>query len=183
MALRDWILRDHRVATATTATVATVEPEKLASVAVVATVAVADCQTPIMNADVFVERTAIIEANGIPKEWAEGYATLCTMSRPAAYAPERWQQLVDDGECFLDHWGRQAAALGWLALDVFGVDSVVPETVYRCMGLVPLLTGRTVSFITDESARIDCGNGVTQSFRRHASSFGAVPLWYLERSP
>ncbi len=133
------------------------------------------------TSDDFEERIAIIQANGIPEAWATGFSILCTMPRPTAYVPERWQQLVDDGGNFLDRWGRQAAALGWQAVDVFGVDPAMPDTVYRSMGLLPLLAGRMVCAITTDTARIDCGNGVTQSFRRHAISFGAVPLWNLER--
>ncbi|MGB4101444.1 MAG: hypothetical protein WBK91_06015 [Alphaproteobacteria bacterium] len=168
------------VATATPATMATHGEQLAASVATVAIVAVAKAENSISQ-EAWDERAAIIAANGIPDAWAEGYATLCTMPCPAAFVPERWQQLVDDGGYFLDRWGRQAALLGWRAVDVFGVDPVRPETVYRSMGLVSLLAGRAVCAITTDAARIDCGNGITQSFRRRATSCGAVSLWNLER--
>src|ERR1035437_5191531 len=63
--------------------------------------------------DAYQESAALIEANGVPREWAEGFATLCTLPRPAPFTPKRWQQLVDDGGLFLDLWGKQAAAPGW----------------------------------------------------------------------
>jgi len=122
------------------------------------------------------ERAAIIEANGVPREWAEGFATLCTMPRPAAYTPQRWQQLVDDAGRFLDSWGWQAAGLGWKALDAFGVNPDASECRYDCMGLVPLLQGRPVLAITASTARINCGNGVSQTYVRSKQA-GAVALW------
>ncbi|MER2519501.1 MAG: hypothetical protein ABTQ34_02300 [Bdellovibrionales bacterium] len=83
---------------------------------------------PAFNHEAFDERAAIIQANGVPKLWAEGFATHCTMQCPESYWPERWQQIVDDGGRFLDRWGRQATKLGWQALDVFGVNPSGPRT-------------------------------------------------------
>ncbi|MGE0109592.1 MAG: hypothetical protein AB7S81_07525 [Bdellovibrionales bacterium] len=126
------------------------------------------------------ERAAIIQANGVPKEWAEGFAFLCTMERPAAFTPERWRQIVDDGGYFLDAWGRQAAALGWRAEDVFGVNPDAPLWRYDGMGLVPCLQGRRVIAITENTARIDCGDGAILTFYRHTLSSEAVAVWNLE---
>jgi len=135
---------------------------------------------PTLDPDSFAERAAIIEANGIPRAWAEGFATLCTMPRPSAYIPTRWQQLVDDGGYFLDRWGRNAAQLGWKASDVFGVNPDAPEYRYDCQGLVPLLSGRRVIAITADSARIDCGGGAHLTFYRKTMAAGAVALWEIE---
>jgi hypothetical protein len=131
---------------------------------------------PAFDREAFDERAAIIEANGVPREWAEGMAALCTMPRPAAYAPERWQQLVDDGGLFLDRWGRQAAGLGWRAVDVFGVNLAAPERRYDGMGLVPLLAGRAVIAITADSARIEKGG----TYYRHNIAAGSVALWKVK---
>ncbi len=141
-------------------------------VATVASVAVANSPNTL-DADAFTERAAIIEANGIPRAWAEGFATLCAKPCPSSYAPQRWAQLMDDGGRFLDTWGRQAAALGWMAVDVFGVSPDAPETAYHGMGLVPLLTGRKVVAITADTARIDNGG----TFYRKTMAAGAVALW------
>jgi hypothetical protein len=126
-----------------------------------------------------VERSAIMEATGMPPEWAQGYAALCTMPRPAAYAPERWRQLVDDGRYFLDQWGRQAAALGWRTVDCFGVDPGAPETRYDGMGLVPLLSGRRVCAIKKDAAGIDCSKGKYLTFYRRHMAAGAVAIWKM----
>lgn len=174
MALRDWIFQNAYVATATTATIAT---EEQPCVAAVATVAVAEW--PESYFDDHIERVAIILANGVPEEWAMGYATLCSMPCPPSVMPRRWEQLVNDGGVFLDRWGKQAAVLGWQALDVFGVHPTMPETIYCCMGLVWLLAGRPVCAITAETARIECGSGVTQTFRRTPTERDTIALWRL----
>jgi hypothetical protein len=136
---------------------------------------------PIIDGEAFDERTAIIMANGVPEEWARGFAMLCTMPRSSAYAPYRWQQLVDDGGHFLDRWGRKAAALGWRAVDVFGVCPDAPENRYDSMGLVPLLQGRHVIAITADTARIDCGAGAHLTFYRQTMAAGVVAVWDLKR--
>ncbi|MGB4101015.1 MAG: hypothetical protein WBK91_03815 [Alphaproteobacteria bacterium] len=128
----------------------------------------------------FDERAAIIEANGIPKAWAEGYVALCTMPAPTDYALERWRQLVDDCGHFLDRWGREAAALGWMAVDAFGVHPAAPVQRYDGMGLVTLLAGRKVCDISAHTATIDCGGGVIQTFQRCNMANSAVALWLLK---
>jgi hypothetical protein len=134
--------------------------------------------TPAFDHEAFDERAGIIEANGVPREWAEGFAVLCTMPCPAAYAPERWRQIVDDGGLFLDkpnEWARKAAGLGWRAVDVFGVSPDAPERRFDGMGLVPLLQGRAVVAITADSARIKQGG----TFYRQNLSVASVALWKL----
>ncbi len=132
--------------------------------------------TPVsleLDPDAWEERAALIEANGVPKEWSEGFAALCTMPRPSAYAIERWEQLLNDGGLFLDKWGDKAAALGWKASDIFGVDPRAPEIRYDAMGLVPALEGRSVIAITTDTARIDCGKGGFQTFNRETTGLEA----------
>ena len=134
-----------------------------------------------LDRDDFDERAAIIEANGVPREWAEGLATLDRMPPPpTTYAPERWAQIVNDGGLFLDRWRRGAAALGWKATDVFGVDPDAPECRYDGMGLIALLTGRSVCDISKDAAVIDCGGGVVQTFQRKTMDAGAVAVWTLK---
>lgn len=167
----------EELATMTHATLATHPEDAKPSVALVAPVIVANPQNQFDH-EAFEERAGLIQANGVPEDWAEGFATLCTMQCPANYWPERWQQLVDDGGCFLDRWGHQAAKLGWQALDVFGVNPLAPELRYDGMGLIPLLQGRPVIAITDSTARIDCGRGINQTYQRMPRS-EAICLWEL----
>jgi len=68
--------------------------------------------------EAFDERVAIIEANGIPRAWADVFAIICTMSCPASISSSRWLQIVNDGGLFLDQWRRQSAALNAVALQL-----------------------------------------------------------------
>lgn len=166
-----------RLATATLATPATSGADKAGTVATVATVAVAK-PAALPSRDDFEERAALVEFGaGVPREWAEGFAVLCVMPCPDAYSQRRWEQIRNDGGLFLDQWGRQAAALGWRAVDVFGVNPDAPAWRYDGMGLVPLLEGRRVVAITADTARIECGRGVYQTYYRTALDAGAVAIW------
>lgn len=128
----------------------------------------------------FEERTAIIDASGIPREWAEGFAHMDTMARPPGIALWRWQQIVDDAGRFLDQWGREAAALGWSPLDVFGVHREAPLARTDRMGLALLIGGGEVTAITCHSATIRTTGGALQSFRRRpAAEAGQIALWQL----
>lgn len=130
---------------------------------------------------IFDERAAIIEADGVDRAWAEGFATLCTMPRPSAYSQSRWDQILNDGGLFLDRWKGTVLALGWLSVDVFGVCPDAPVWRLDQMGLVPLLEGRRVIDITADTARIDCGQGVIHTYRRLPRDMRGVCLWELEQ--
>jgi hypothetical protein len=74
------------------------------------------------------ERAAIIESDGgVPREWAEGFAKLCTMPRPPAYRPQRWARLIDAAGHFIDDWAMVATKLRWTTEQVFGVDAAAPR--------------------------------------------------------
>jgi hypothetical protein len=127
----------------------------------------------------FGERAAIIEYGaGVPREWAEGYARLLCLPPPPGIRPERWQQIIDDGGHFIDHWASQAASLGWDTLSVFGISARAPEQRLDMQGLVPMLCGRPVVMLTAEAATIDAGGEVRhRKFRRVED--GAVPVWEI----
>ena len=56
----------------------------------------------------FEERAALVKYGAaVPREWAEGYATLFCMERPEGIAQKRWQQILDDGGYFLDRWAKR----------------------------------------------------------------------------
>lgn len=129
----------------------------------------------------FDERAAIIEADGVDRAWAEGFATLCTMPRPASYPQSRWEQILNDGGLFLDRWKGTVLVLGWLPVDVFRVCPDAPVWRLDQMGLVPLIEGRRVIAITADTARIDCGHGVIHTYRRLPRDVSSVFLWQLAR--
>ena len=157
--------------------------KKACSLAPIATLALAASQNSFDNAPPehydFEERAAIIEADGVPRDWAEGFAQLCTMPRPSAYTQKRWEQILNDGGLFLDQWKTQVIALGWRPADVFGVCPDAPAWRYDRMGLVPLLEGRRVFAITSNAARIACNGGEALTFFRNTMDAHAVALWEL----
>jgi hypothetical protein len=87
---------------------------------------------------------------------------------------DRWRRALIDGRRFLSQWGEQAEALGWTAIDVFGLHEppAEPHPSYRrlsrydCTGLVWLLDGRSVVALTAESATIRTLTGTLLTYRR-----------------
>lgn len=115
------------------------------------------------------ERLALIHHDGnIPLLWAEGYARLCTMPRPASYKGNKdaWETLINNTGLFLDEWGMKAAALGWQAHDLFAVHRVAPTGRYDCMGLLPLLQRDTVIALSENTAKLRTPHNATQTFTR-----------------
>ena len=117
----------------------------------------------------------------MPETWVQGTADLLALPCPASCPAERWQALREDAYRLLRDHAAQAHALGWTALDLFGVHRERPWVRFDCMALVPLLNGaRVVALSTTESV-IEKPNGARLSFRRH----GQVPdetclIWELE---
>jgi hypothetical protein len=118
----------------------------------------------------FEERAALIEEGArVPRAWAEAFARLDLMPRPATLPEKRWREIIDDGGRFLDRWGRYAAELGWSEQDVFGADPLVAVRVLERVGLVPMIMGGTVKALERGRAvtRLPCG---TQVVRRRCQS-------------
>jgi hypothetical protein len=88
--------------------------------------------------------------------------------------------VLDDGGRLLDTgWAQKAAALGWSALDVFGVHPLAPNARFDAMGLVLLILGGDVIDIKTDRAMIrnPAGNCLTYYLRRDTAQ--AVALWDL----
>jgi hypothetical protein len=130
-------------------------------------------------ADDFDERTALTEVlAGVPREWAEGFATLQAACPPAYVAAWRWQLVVDDAGHFIDRWAAPAAALGWRTLDVFGMHATNPWERLDAAGLVWCIGGADVLAITSYTARLQLRSGATQTFRRNEAEHPeAVAIW------
>jgi hypothetical protein len=129
--------------------------------------------------DHYAERAALIEyGSGVPREWAEAFATLDQATPPKDMHPHRWHQIINDGGQFLDEWGGKALALGWRAVDVFGLSRTGPSARFDGMGLVACLRGRPVVAISDRSARIATDHGY-QTF--HRTPMGeSIAIWDLK---
>jgi hypothetical protein len=57
---------------------------------------------------------------------------------------ERWDLLLGDAENFLTQWGSTASALGWVALDLYGVHPVAPAARFDVMGFLPFPSSRRI---------------------------------------
>jgi hypothetical protein len=103
------------------------------------------------------EREAIaIELGGVPALYASEFARL--QAHPPAEVPrDRWHQFINDAGLFLDHWGRQAKALGWRSEELFGLDPHAPMARYDRMGLIWMLRGEPVINITATTAKLSGG--------------------------
>lgn len=132
------------------------------------------------------ERIALIHGGGhILLLWAEGYARMDVMPTPAAYQHRQhlWVMLKDNVGYFLDRWGKEAAAAGWTAHDLFAVHKVAPMARYDQMGLLPLLETRTVTAVDEKGATLlssDSRGGVEQRWnRRPYDQQQACMVWEL----
>jgi hypothetical protein len=130
--------------------------------------------------DELAERAALVEYGaGVPRDWAEGFARLDRTCPPNGFSALRWQTVINDGGRFLDRWAADAADLGWQASDVFGVHPMVPSCRYDQMGLVLLVNGGDVAFITATSANIRTTVGSVLTYTRLPKD-GAVCIWELK---
>jgi hypothetical protein len=85
-----------------------------------------------------------------------------------------WQQAIEDGHRFVTRWGKQAEALGWAPIDLFGLHTTPekPAPNYRRLsrydqtGLIWLLRGRRVVGLTKDKAVIETATG-TVAYRRY----------------
>lgn len=117
---------------------------------------------------------------GLPADWLEGFRRMSMMPHPSGIPFTRWLQMVNDAAVFIDRWAATAAALGWTTLDLFGVGRDAPYHRLDLMGLVPLLGGKAVVALTEETAHFRCADGTMQTFYRRLAQAGRVPLWELE---
>lgn len=119
--------------------------------------------------------------DGVPKSWAQGVADLLVAPPHPDWPEAGWAMLREDALKFLQAWAVQGHALGWEALDLFGVHAEAPHARLDGMGLVPLLSGRPVVALTEDSAVIEAGSGGTLTFLRHrAWPPGRCLIWELE---
>jgi hypothetical protein len=137
-------------------------------------------------ADAFEERAALVEFDaGIPRAWAEGFAALQRAQPPdwALRRPGTWPALINAVGLFLDHWGRQAAELGWDPTDLFGAQQATPLARIDQQGLAFFLReGCSVLGITAQGATIRRPSGIVQTFAKRSKDAReprTVPIWEL----
>lgn len=106
------------------------------------------------------------DRGGAPAEWHATLAELEQRSCPDWLAPDRWEAVFSDAENFLSRWGAAAHALGWTALDLFGVHPTAPASRFDLMGLFLLVQGGTVIALTTDGATLRCKTGAVLNYRR-----------------
>jgi hypothetical protein len=74
-------------------------------------------------------------------------ATLSPDQPPTTFAPDRWRALVADARWLAERHGAAAAALGWTASDLFGLDPLAGWG-----GLADRLDGARQLALTDRTA-------------------------------
>lgn len=116
-----------------------------------------------------------------PADWREGLGRLNPQSPAPNFLPAFWARVIRDAEQFLPAWGRQAAELGWTALDLFGAHPTAPSARVSCMGLVLVIDGGRVVAMTETTAVIEKPSGSRLSYPRRPYESRCVPLWQLQR--
>ena len=87
--------------------------------------------------------------------------------------------MVADALELADAWPPQAAALGWSAIDLFGIDPDWGRRLDRD-GLAASLEGRKVVAVTSDSATVATrSGGLLRHYRRDKP--GSVPIWSAGR--
>ncbi|MBF0583608.1 MAG: hypothetical protein HQL80_05145 [Magnetococcales bacterium] len=117
-------------------------------------------QATDLDDDDFSERAAIVEfCGGVPRQWAEGLATICTMPRPSDFTPRQWTAIVNAAGAFADRWAVTAAKVGWTTGEVFGIHSINPKGRFDRMGLLMRLAdpGKTLVQLTSDAAIFEAG--------------------------
>jgi hypothetical protein len=127
--------------------------------------------------DALLERAAIMEHDGgLPREIADGLATLDQMEAPPGFPTERWADTVAAMATFANEFGVQAIELGWTAEDFFGLNPYSPSSRYDGRGLASLLTVHDrVVMLTADAAVIERPSGSRTTFRRQVDGRQACP--------
>ncbi|MEO8926405.1 MAG: hypothetical protein ABI306_04505 [Caulobacteraceae bacterium] len=125
-------------------------------------------------AERFAERAAIIqEGAGVPAAWADGFARLEALPVPRGVDSAAWLAMMDAAGRFLDQWGGKAAALGWSAGELFGLDPDAPLNRRDKRGAAFYLVGAEVLAVTGEAITLRTGGAVHRSVKRGI----AAPAW------
>jgi hypothetical protein len=96
-----------------------------------------------------IEERAALAADCVPACYLDAWARL-QCQKPASVSEAEWRRALDDGGLFLDAWGEDAVALGWMPGDLFDVTA----------GLVWRLVGERVAALRPDHARLADGRTV-----------------------
>lgn len=120
------------------------------------------------------------ERFGVPDEWVGGYQAMVSAT-PRGVPQGRWAELAAAVAAIFERCARQAIALGWDELDLFGCHARSPVKRLDHQGLV-WFVGLDTELIamTDVAARFRKAGGAVQSITRQpVKEPGGVPVWRL----
>jgi hypothetical protein len=98
---------------------------------------------------------------------------------PITIGPKRWLRLQEDANRFVALWGRQAAALGWSTLDIFGCHPTHPADRYDTMGLVWMIADAEVVAMGAEVINLRNAAGTLQRVWKCPVAHGRIFAWDL----
>lgn len=123
--------------------------------------------TPRFDADQVAERAAIVQEGAcVPREWAEGFATLEARPAPRGVNEAEWLAMMNAAGRFLDEWGAKAAALGWTAGELFALDAQAPMGRLDRRGAGFFLARCKVVAITATEIVVKAGDSVQRVYRK-----------------
>jgi len=115
----------------------------------------------------------------IPTDWTLDLRNIAEKLCPVMIEPKRWLQLQEDANRFVDQWGRQAAALGWSALDIFGCHPTHPTDRYDAMGLVWMIADAEIVAMGPEVVNLRKASGTLQRIWKCPVVYGRILIWDL----
>ena len=115
----------------------------------------------------------------IPTDWAAGLQGIAGKPCPVMIEPKRWLQLQKDANRFVDQWGRQAAALGWSTLDIFGCHPTHPTDRYDAMGLVWMIADTEIVAMGAELVNVRKAYRTLQRVWKCPVAHGRILAWDL----
>ncbi len=102
-----------------------------------------------------------------------------TMPPPNGFTTQHWAEACSDAIRLLARYGGELHAKFWSVEDVFGVHPDAPANRYSALGLVFLIHGGSVPFISTTQADIVTRSKVMQTFTQ-APNPEAVAVWRLK---
>jgi hypothetical protein len=125
------------------------------------------------------DRPASIAVLATPMTWIAGLEAFDQKPCPIAVEPKRWLQLQEDTKHFVDRWGKQAAALGWSALNIFGCHPERPADRYDFMGLIWIIAGADIRAMGTDVVTLQTRSGALQRTWKCGDVRGQILVWEL----
>jgi hypothetical protein len=96
---------------------------------------------------------------------------------PSGMAELAWRGLLMDARLIVQNWGEDLISLGWSTVEVFGAPAQPEHRRIDVVGLAPMLRGRAVEAIDQDTALIRATPRDTMTFHRMQIAPGGVPFW------